>query len=163
MYLQRCSFNKPSSFNFFANSISPLIKGVFKVLPSIGISSGVEALFRFFEMAAAFALAKALLSLMCSWSSNIKLLSFISSRGLSSRFWFSLTLLLVFSRLWRSSLLELFRLNNKQGWIFRCCLRAKKLMISTFIEPSQDETVSLNRKVKGRCLFWALITATNPH
>ena len=61
MYLQRCSFNKPSSFNFFANSISPLIKGVLKVLPSIGISSGVESFFRFFEIAAAFALAKALL------------------------------------------------------------------------------------------------------
>ena len=35
--------------------------------------------------------------------------------------------------------------------------------MSTFIEPSQDETVSLNRKVKERCLFWALIIATNPH
>lgn len=36
MYLQRCSFNKASSFNFFANSISPLIKGVLKVLSSNG-------------------------------------------------------------------------------------------------------------------------------
>ena len=79
MYLQRYSFNKPSFFNFFANSISPLIKGVFKVLPSIRISSGVEAFFRFFEMAAAFALAKALLSLICS--SNITEVTVISSRG----------------------------------------------------------------------------------
>lgn len=68
----------------------------------MAISSGVEAFFRFFEMAAAFALAKALLSLICS--SNIKLLSFTSRvclnvAGGDSR----VEVALVFPLLWRSS------------------------------------------------------------
>lgn len=97
----------------------------------LAISSGVEASFRFFEMAVAFALAKALLSLICS--RNIKLVSFISSRGCHLGFDFHshyCFFYLVFRLLWKSSLFELFRLNNKQGWIFRRCRRAKEFMSS---------------------------------
>ena len=62
---------------------------------------------------------------------QVSLIYFFSR--MSSRFWFSFTLLffyLVFRLLWKSLLFELFRLNNKQGWIFRRCRRAKEFMSS---------------------------------
>ena len=148
-----------------SNTHSPLIKGVFKVLPSIGHFFRCRSFFSLFWDGCRICSRQSSTFFDLLKKYQVSLIYFFSR--MSSRIWFSFTLLLfylVFRLLWKSSLFELFRLNNKQGWIFRRCRRTKEFMSSPVLSNHHRRKPSVSiGKWKGRGLFWAFIIATNPH